>query len=212
MILAASSWDTTALCRQDITLVENRQIRETIMKNVLVAATVIMAMAAPAMADEAALKQEAAGIIKEFAGAMKTELEKGIQAGGPVEAIAVCNEKAPAIAKSHADKSGWQVGRTSLKLRNPSNGPDAWERKVLADFEARRAAGESPDTLVAAATVDGSFRFMKAIPTGELCLGCHGADLKPEVKARLEKLYPTDQAVGFKPGDLRGAFTLSKKL
>ncbi|MGO9473894.1 MAG: DUF3365 domain-containing protein [Rhodomicrobium sp.] len=30
------------------------------------------------------------------------------------------------------------------------------------------------------------------------------------MKAKLAELYPNDQAIGFKVGDIRGAFTLSK--
>mgnify|MGYP003340573505 CR=1 FL=1 len=53
---------------------------------------------------------------------------------------------------------------------------------------------------------------MKAIPTAEICTTCHGVSLKPEVSARLQQLYPADQATGFAVGDLRGAFTLSERL
>ena len=56
------------------------------------------------------------------------------------------------------------------------------------------------------------FRYMKAIPTAQVCTNCHGTDLKPEVVAMIDDLYPTDQARGFFPGDIRGAFTLRKVL
>ena len=57
-----------------------------------------------------------------------------------------------------------------------------------------------------------TFRYMKAIPTGSLCLACHGDKLDPEVDAKLKALYPNDTARGFKEGDLRGAFTIAKPL
>ena len=57
-----------------------------------------------------------------------------------------------------------------------------------------------------------SFRYMKAIPTGKVCLNCHGAELKPAVSKELDMLYTDDKARGFKAGDIRGAFTLSKPL
>ena len=108
------------------------------------------------------------------------------------------------------------MGRTSLKLRNPANMPDAWELKVLKTFEERKAAGEDPAKIAYAEVVtqDGSkrFRFMKAIPTAELCLNCHGSELKPEVVKALDKYYAADKARGFNVGDLRGAFSLSKPL
>jgi hypothetical protein len=57
-----------------------------------------------------------------------------------------------------------------------------------------------------------AFRYMKAIPTGELCLTCHGGSIDPDLAARIRAGYPKDQATGFKLGELRGAFTLSKPL
>ncbi len=159
---------------------------------------------------------EAKSIIKEFFDKLKGELEVAIKTGGPANAIKVCQQRAPAIAHEMSAKTGWQVGRTSLKLRNPANMPDAWELKVLNKFEERKAAGEDPAKIAYAEVVtrDGMqrFRFMKAIPTAELCLNCHGSELKPEVVTTLDKYYAADKARGFNVGDLRGAFTLSKPL
>lgn len=157
---------------------------------------------------------QARAIVKDFATTLQRELQTALQAGGPVAAVAVCHSRAPAIASQLSDKYGWDVSRTSLKTRNPANRPDDWERRVLEQFEARRAAGESPATLEHGATVadDGGtrFRFMKAIPTQAVCLACHGgATVPPAVEDKLAELYPDDQARGFAEGDLRGAFTLS---
>lgn len=56
------------------------------------------------------------------------------------------------------------------------------------------------------------YRFMKAIPTADLCLACHGESINPDLAAAIDKAYPDDKARGFKTGDIRGAFTLSKPL
>ncbi|MOA58455.1 hypothetical protein D3C78_1828600 [compost metagenome] len=53
---------------------------------------------------------------------------------------------------------------------------------------------------------------MKAIPTGEPCLACHGQQIKPELAAVIDQRYPQDQARGFALGELRGAFTLRRSL
>ena len=128
----------------------------------------------------------------------------------------VCNVKAPMIAEETGEKTGWQVARTSLKLRNPDNKPDAWELTVLKAFETRKAAGEDVTKMEYSEvmTIDGkkTFRYMKAIPTAELCLNCHGSEIKPEVARSIDELYPEDQARGYKAGDIRGAFTLQKTL
>ena len=53
---------------------------------------------------------------------------------------------------------------------------------------------------------------MKAIPTGGLCLQCHGTAIAPPVAEKLAELYPGDKATGFEQGDLRGAFVITRQL
>jgi hypothetical protein len=153
-------------------------------------------------------------VVKAFGGQLLGDLQTAMKSGGPVEAIKVCNVSAPAIARTQAEQRGWKVGRTSLKVRNPNNAPDAWERKMLEDFVARRAQGEDPAGMEVAETVvtDGKpeFRYMKAIaiPAGAPCVTCHGKTIEPTVAAAIHELYPQDQATGFDTGDIRGAFTI----
>lgn len=185
-------------------------------KLLLCGAAALLLPTAVLAADSDALKAQAVARIKTFATTLGGELKGAIKVGGPVNAIGVCNKEAPAIAANLSTEDGWQVARTSLKVRNPSNAPDPWEAAVLKRFEARKAAGEDPARLAYAEIVeedgDKVFRFMKAIPTKKICLDCHGANLAPDVAARLDALYPEDRARGFKIGDIRGAFTLRKPL
>ena len=52
------------------------------------------------------------------------------------------------------------------------------------------------------------FRYMKAIPTGDVCLSCHGSNINEPVANKINSLYPDDKAKGFSKGDIRGAFTI----
>lgn len=154
--------------------------------------------------------------VQEFMQTLKKELQAAMQEGGPVNAVSVCNLTAPAIASTYSARNGWDVGRTSLKLRNPDNAPDAWERSVLEDFETRKLAGEDPARMEFYEVVRENgvteLRYMKAIPTAGLCLACHGEQVDSITKARLETLYPEDQALGYQVGDIRGAFTITQPL
>ena len=154
--------------------------------------------------------------VNEFMQTLKQELLAGMQDGGPVNAISVCNLSAPGIANTYSARHGWDVGRTSLRVRNPANTPDPWERSVLESFEERKRAGEDPAKMEYHEVVrqDGvsKLRYMKAIPTGKLCLACHGEHVDSTAKSRLEKLYPDDQALGYRVGDIRGAFSISQPL
>ncbi len=172
---------------------------------------------APLVAEETAtarsepLIREARGLIKSYAGQLKAALAQAIKTDGPIAAIEVCSHKSPQIAHNLSEKSAWTIGRTSLKLRNPASAPDDWERAVLQDFEKRRRAGEDPKTIDHAEWgADGTFRYMKAIPTQEMCLACHGANLRPDVRRQLAEYYPEDQATGYDIGMIRGAFTLRR--
>jgi hypothetical protein len=155
-------------------------------------------------------------VVGDFMVLLKKELKSAMKEGGPTNAIKVCKNKAPEIAADMSQKNNWRVARTSLKLRNPQNEPDAWEVKVMNEFEKRKTAGEKIKTLEYAEIVktDGKkqFRYMKAIPTGKVCLKCHGANIEPDVEAALKQNYPRDKARGFKEGDIRGAFTITQPM
>lgn len=159
--------------------------------------------------------EQARQLIKTFATTLQGELKAAMQAGGPANAVGVCQDKAPAIAAELSEESGWEVGRTSLKTRNTAlNTPDAWETEVLEQFESRKANGESPKGMTYASVVDTEdgklYRFMQAIPTQQVCLACHGESIALDVANALDAAYPDDQARGYSLGDIRGAFTLSK--
>lgn len=163
--------------------------------------------------DKAALVEQAKLAGQSFSSKLRAELQTAMQSGGPVAAIAVCNTKAPEIAQAVSAETQVQVSRVSLKNRNATQGQAAdWQKVVLEDFDKRKAAGESPDKLVYADIVGSEFRFMKAIPTEQVCLTCHGTAIKPEIADKLKTLYPEDKATGYQEGDLRGALVVVKNL
>ncbi|MCC2617923.1 DUF3365 domain-containing protein [Aestuariibacter halophilus] len=141
--------------------------------------------------------------IAQFSAQLKSELLGAIGKGGLAAAVDVCHQRAPVIARQ-LSTDGWLIGRTSHKTRNPDNAPDAWENRVLQDF-----LQQSPQQWRQATLIDGRFRMMKGIPTGQLCMQCHGRSIAPEVQQAIARHYPLDQATGFQPGELRGAFTLT---
>ncbi len=155
-------------------------------------------------------------ITKDFVGSLKGELKKAMQEGGPVNALSVCHTRAIPITNEVATRHGVRLSRVSLKNRNPNNAPNEWQRPILEEFDARAAKGDDPKALAFATIVevDGKkqFRFMKAMPAGKVCLNCHGAELKPEVAAKLKELYPEDKATGYSLGQIRGAVVIVKDL
>jgi len=152
---------------------------------------------------------DAKPVIMGFAKALKGELQAAMKRGGPVAGIEVCNTQAPAITQN-SQTNGWEVSRTSLKWRNPNNVPDQWEQDQMKIFDKKIKAGADPKTLWAVYEDEKQVRVLKAIPTQPVCLTCHGSELAPGIKSKLDTLYPDDKATGFASGDLRGAFSLKR--
>ena len=147
-------------------------------------------------------------------------MQEAVKEQGPVAAISVCKEKAPKLLQEMRTQTGWDIRRVSLETRNAATGtPDAWEARQLADFNIRAANGAKVETLEVGeivSTADGkrSYRYMKALPVGEVCQTCHGANeaLSGDLKAALAKDYPHDQATGYSVGQVRGALSVKRPL
>lgn len=157
---------------------------------------------------------EARAIVGDFFKELKGTLMSAINEGGAENGVHVCADVAPQIAAEASAGNDWSVGRTALRVRNPDNRPDTWERSVMETFLARSEGGQPVKGMEHYEVVetDGSktFRYMKAIPTGAPCLACHGETIPPQVADTIDQYYPEDEARGFELGELRGAFTLSK--
>lgn len=174
------------------------------------------ALAQDAEALKVDTRKQAMPVVPKVVGLMK----ETIKAEGHAGAIPVCKEKAPSLLKARAKELGWQMRRVSLKARNPERStPDVWEAAQLADFNIRAANGESPATLEVGEVVtraDGKqvFRYMRALPVGDVCLGCHGGDdqIEPDLRAQLNQSYPHDRATGYTLGQIRGALTVIRPL
>jgi hypothetical protein len=178
----------------------------------VIAALCPLALGAAEPAADAEWVEHSRQLATQLGGQLKAELAQAIAEGGPIAAINVCYLRAPEIAAQLSQASGARVGRTALRVRNPSNAPDDLERTVLEQFAADLGSGPIDRPLEAAFEIRRGDaverRYMRAIPTDALCLTCHGDSLAPELADAIARSYPGDQATGFKPGQLRGAFSV----
>lgn len=161
---------------------------------------------------------------RDIAAAMLKELGQTLQAamadGGPENAIGVCKTQAPEIAMKLSMKHQLKVARVGTRARNPDMGvPNDWQTQALKQFETRLAKGDKPYEiefiqLVKSGSYDLELRYAKPIVLQPMCTACHGTpeQISPEVKAKLDQLYPNDKAVNYKPGELRGAVVVTRLL
>ena len=160
---------------------------------------------------EAAAIAKAEAAAKELATQLGAKLKHALGEGGPAEAIKVCSESAQQMSTEIGEKHGVSLRRTALRVRNPNNAPDEWERKTLQELEPLfndPQSNLSTDALIL--REEREIRVLKPIRMQALCGMCHGSRerLDPVVVDTLRATYPTDEAVDFKPGDLRGAISV----
>lgn len=164
-------------------------------------------------------KAGAREVAKQLAQQLSSELRAAMKEGGPEAAIKVCRDRAPQISSRLSRETGWQITRVGTRVRNPLLGtPDAYEARVLSQFQQRMEAGETKKPLEHAGIQEADdsryFRYMKAIKVKPQCLGCHGPveDQPKAIRATLKEQYPADKAVGYKAGELRGAFSVLQNM
>jgi hypothetical protein len=180
----------------------------------------LMLAALPALAqDIGALTADTKKAVLPVVPKVVAAMQEAVAEKGVAGAIPVCKEEAPALIKEKRKETGWDIRRVSLRTRNADRAtPDLWEVRQLADFNIRAANGEKVDTLEKSeiVTIDGKpvFRYMKALPVGDVCLKCHGPvdTLDAGLKAKLAESYPHDQATGYAKGQIRGALTVKRSL
>ncbi len=144
-------------------------------------------------------QQRSTEAIQTMAGRLMGELTNALDTGGPAGAIDVCRMRAPEIAAEVSNQYGLVIGRTSFRLRNPSNMPPEWAEDLV------RQQVADPTWMVGP---NGQLGGLLPIPMKAECGRCHGPkeQIAPEVLATIEENYPEDTATGFKEGDLRGWF------
>ena len=144
-------------------------------------------------------RRKATGARDALFASLFAELSAAMREGGPVNAIGVCAERAPAIAETVSAERGVKIGRTAHRTRNPDNTPPIWAELILDDL---------PTQPVYLADRSGRLGAILPIMTASACTQCHGeADaLAPGVAGALAERYPHDRATGFAEGDLRGWF------
>lgn len=182
--------------------------------------TVLAAWVAAAPPQESAIRKaadESRKVALQVSQDLRTQLIREMQLSGPVRSLLVCKYTCPEILSMQSRRTGWRVAAVSLKPRNSALGTaDAWEQKVIMDFDRRAAAGEKPEALEIAEIVAEPqgryFRYARAMMMEPLCLPCHSArdKLSEAVKVQLATDYPFDQAVDFSVGTVYGVISVKR--
>lgn len=144
--------------------------------------------------------------------ALMSRVQAALRDSGAVHAIELCNEVALPLTAAVQDSlpGGLALKRTSNRIRNPANAPDALEEAALAYFhEQLQGGGPLPSHFVQ--RTDEGWRYYEPVVIADFCTRCHGPaeSIEPGVRRVLAERYPQDQATGYAPGDFRGVIRVS---
>lgn len=162
--------------------------------------------------DEAEVLAKTDVVARSFTAALQAKLGAAMAEGGPMLAVGVCKDEAPAIAVAASAQSGAQVSRVSDRNRNPDGGltPElAPHYAALASAE-RVAGTPTSEVWQSGEGADARINVLRAIPMMEKpCAACHGTNVDPTLAEHIGALYPEDAAMGFEAGEMRGALLVS---
>lgn len=150
--------------------------------------------------------------------AMKTKAVLGkylmtaIQDKGTEGAIEFCSSRAIQITDSMSRILGSRLKRVAERNRNPLNIVSAEELAYSKEVNAALARKESPKPRL----IESSDAYTAYYPilTEPFCLQCHGdkkTDIKSATLTTINRLYPGDNATGFKLNELRGIWVVEMK-
>lgn len=170
-------------------------------------------MASAVAKEESLALQKGREVVQLLNDALRGRLMAALKESGPSGAISVCAVDAQVLTQKLGREKGVQVKRTSLKVRNPQNAPDAYEKGLLLHLSTLAQEGKLPEETIEEGWQEGKkvFRYAKPIKVAPPCLTCHGDLEKIPVEARqvIQQNYPEDQAVGYQAGDFRGIISVT---
>ena len=146
-------------------------------------------------------------LIKNTFDTLKSTLLKAIETDNIQTAIGVCNLKAAALTSAYLE-DGMEIRRTSNRYRNPENAPTALEKTQL-DYLKKMALQNIDITESLISDVEGNTHYFKSIFVQPLCLNCHGSPeqhIMPSTVAKLDELYPSDNAKNYRENEFRGVW------
>ena len=161
------------------------------------------------LADEAEFLRQAEELTARYQSELQVELSSALSEVGPVGAIGVCQSAAPAIGARLSEDSGFTVSRIARRNRNAGNGVPPDLEALYGELESSPMQDGSPRSVHG--TIRERLVYLRAIPMQEQpCSTCHGSNIDPALSEVISQSYPEDLAVGFEPGELRGAFLVQQ--
>lgn len=147
--------------------------------------------------------------------AMQTKANLGknlalaINEKGSDGAVEFCNTQAIPITDSMSVVLNAKIKRVSDKPRNSNNQANEAELSYINNWKEAKTKGEEHPPLLT--ELDGKMVGYYPIVTNQMCLQCHGTpekQINTKTLSKIKKLYPTDKAIGYAEGEIRGIWVV----
>lgn len=142
---------------------------------------------------------------------LSSQLSVALEKEGVAGAVRYCNLAAMPLVDSLSKANNATIRRTSDRPRNSLDTPTGWEAEQLTAFQLAASKGEQLMPRLKLLD-EKKVAFAAPIMLQPLCAKCHGAvgtDIAESDYAVIKELYPQDEAVGYKPGELRGMWSIT---
>lgn len=136
-------------------------------------------------------------------------LKAAIESKGTEHALEFCNVKAYPLTDSMAVALNAAISRVSDQPRNAANTANEDELAYIA--HAKEVLAEGGEVTPKLAQLGDKVVGYYPIITNQLCMQCHGnpdSQIKDATLAKINQLYPADEATGYSEGELRGIWVV----
>ena len=144
----------------------------------------------------------------------KTLMKALVGAGAdsvPEQAVAFCHEEAAGLLSAIGEKENIQVQRLAERYRNPKNALRSEDFPIWEKWKSQLSQGQSIHPEVVEEQ-GGMMVYRAPLFLGmPLCEKCHGDEnnFSAALRQTLAQLYPEDQALHFRQGDLRAMWKIT---
>lgn len=140
---------------------------------------------------------------------LSLNLVTAISKDGSAGAVEFCNLRAIPITDSMSLVLDAHIKRVSDQPRNPDNTANESELAYINQWKEAKERGEEQPPVVN--EINGKMVGYYPIVTNQLCMQCHGipkTDINVETLNKINKLYPSDQAIRYHENQIRGLFVV----
>lgn len=143
---------------------------------------------------------------------LSSNLTAAIARGGAASALEFCSVNVSPLTAAIAGPGGVEIRRVTHRPRNPANRANPTELDLLRNYQHGLTAGRTnPPTLISQTSGRVTY-YAPILLNHPLCLQCHGEpgrEIAADTLAAIDRLYPQDQARGFRLNELRGMWAIT---